>query len=75
MLETYQDTGSEFGGRRRVGVARLGDIEPPRFPPLYGIHIGSPELGDVRHFAHQGASALSLLANHHLRFDIKGLQP
>ena len=54
---------------------KLGDVEPPRLPPLYGLHIGAFEPGDVWHLAHHGASALCLLANHHLRFDIKSLQP
>ena len=43
-------------------------------PPLHGLHIGAFELGDVGHFAHHGASALRLLADHHLWFNIEGLQ-
>ena len=35
--------GSEFGGRRPFGVARLGDVEPPRLPPLYCLHKGALE--------------------------------
>ena len=73
--EPRGDSGSEFGGRHQVGVVRLGDVEPPRLPPLYGLHIGAFELGDVRHFSYHGTSALRLLADHHLRFNIEGLQP
>ena len=73
--EPRGDSGSKFGGRHPVGVARLGDVEPPRLPPLYGLHIGDFEPGDVRHFAHHGESTLCLLVDHHLRFDIEGLQP
>ena len=39
--EPHLDSGSEFGGRRPVGVTRLGDVEPPRLPPLHGLHIGA----------------------------------
>ena len=63
------------GGRHPVGVARLGDVEPPQLPPLHGLHIGAFEPGDVGHFSHHGASALRLLADHHLRFNVEGLQP
>ena len=73
--EPRGDFGSKFGGRHLVGVARLGDVEPPRLPPVYGIHIGALEPGDIRHLAHHGASALCLLATHHLRFNIEGFQP
>ena len=73
--EPRGDSGSKFGGRRPVGVARLGDVEPSRLPPLYGIHVGALDLDDIRHFAHHGASALCLLTDHHLRFNIEGLQP
>ena len=73
--EPRGDSGSKFGGRHPVGVAQLGDVEPPRLPPLYGLHIGAFKLGDIRHLAHHGASALCLLATHHLRFDIEGFQP
>ena len=73
--EPCGDSGSEFGGRHPAGVARLGDVEPPRLPPLYGLHIGAFKPGDIRHLAHHDASALRLLADHHLRFDIEGLQP
>ena len=31
--EPRGDSGSKFGGRHPVGVARLGDVEPPRLPP------------------------------------------
>ena len=62
-------------GRHPVGVARLGDVEPRRLPPLYGLHIGALELGDIGYFAHHGASALRLLADHHLRLHVEGLQP
>ena len=70
--EPCADSGSEFGGRHLVGVMRLGDVEPPRLPPLYGLHIGAFKPGDIRHLAHHGASALRLLSDHHLRFDIQG---
>ena len=56
-------------------VSRLGDVEPPRLPPLYGLHVGAFERGDVRNFAHHGASTLCLLADHHVWFNIEGLQP
>ena len=32
--EPHGDSGSKFGGRHPVGVARLGDVEPPRLPPF-----------------------------------------
>ena len=34
---------SEFGGRCPFRVTRLGDVEPPRLPPLYGLHEGALE--------------------------------
>ena len=73
--EPRGDSGSKLGGHHPVGVARLGDVEPPRLPPLYGLHIGAFELGDVRHFAPHGASALRLLADHNLRLHVEDLQP
>ena len=73
--EPCGDARSEFGGRYPCGVARLGDIEPPQLPPLYGVHEGALEPCDVGHLAHHGASALRLAAAHHLRLDIEGLQP
>ena len=68
------DAGLKFGDRRPVGVARLSDIEPPRLPPLHGLHVGAFELGDIGHLAHHGASALHLLAAHHLWLHVEGLQ-
>ena len=65
--EPHGNSGSEFGGRRPVGVAWLGDVEPPRLPPLYGLREGAVELGNVGHPAHHGISALRLLATHDLR--------
>ena len=41
--EPRGDSGSKFGGRHPVGVTRLGDVEPPRLPPLYGLHEGALE--------------------------------
>ena len=35
--EPHGNSGSEFGGRRPVGVARLGDVEPPRLPPFHSL--------------------------------------
>ena len=63
------------GGRCPFGVTRLGDIEPPRLPPLYGLHEGALEPHKIGHFAHHGASAFRLLAAYYLRFNIEGLQP
>ena len=54
--EPHGDSGSKFGGRHPVGVARLGDLEPPRLPPLYGIHVGALEPGEIRHLAHTGGA-------------------
>ena len=73
--EPRGDSRSKFGGRHPVGVARLGDVEPPRLSPLYCIHIGALEPCDIRHLAHHGASALCLLADHHVRIHVEGLQP
>ena len=67
---------AECGGAmvgKMPNVTWLGDVEPPRLPPLYGIHIGALEPGDVRHLTHHGTSALYLLSDHHLRLNIKGL--
>ena len=61
------------GALRPVGVARLGDVEPPRLPPLHGLHEGAFELGNVGHLPHHGASALRLLATHYLRFHVEDL--
>ena len=33
------DSGSKFGDRHPVGVAWLGDVEPPRLPPLHGVEF------------------------------------
>ena len=63
------------GGRCPFRVLRLGDIEPPRLPPLYGLHKGALEPSDVGHLAHHGASALRLAALHNLRLDVEGLEP
>ena len=68
------DLDRNSGGSHPFGVARLGDVEPPRFPPFDGFHEGALEPYDVRH-SHHGASALRLLAAHYLRLDIEGLQP
>ena len=73
--EPRGDARSELGGRCPCRVTRLSDVEPPRLPPLYGLHEGALEPGDIGHFSHHGASALRLLADHQLRFDIEGLQP
>ena len=41
--EPCREAISEFGGRYPFGVTRLGYVEPPRFPPLYGLHEGALE--------------------------------
>ena len=41
--EPCGDARSEFGGRCLFRVTRLGDVEPPRLPPLYGLHKGALE--------------------------------
>ena len=41
--EPRGDARSELGGRCPYGVTQLGDIEPPRLPPLYGLHEGALE--------------------------------
>ena len=41
--EPCREARSEFGGRHPFRVTRLGDVEPPRLPPLYGIHEGALE--------------------------------
>ena len=66
---------AELGGRCPFRVTRLGDVEPPRLPPLDGFHEGTLEPSDVGHFAHHGASALRLAALHNLRLDTEGLEP
>ena len=71
----YQDSRSKFGGRRPVGVARLGDVEPPRLPPLDGVHEGPFEPEDVGQLTQHGASAFRLRALHNLRLDVEGLEP
>ena len=73
--ELRGDTRSELGGRRPLRVARLGDIELPRLPPLDGFHEGPFEPKDIGHLAQHGASALRLSALHYLRLDIEGLEP
>ena len=73
--ELRGDARSELGGRCPFRVTRLGDVEPPRLPPLDELHEGPLEPGDVGHFTHHGASALRLLADHHLLFNVEGLQP
>ena len=64
--ELCGDAGSEFGGRRPVGIARLGDVESPPLPPFHGLHKGAVKPGNIGHFAHHGASALRLLAAYNL---------
>ena len=66
---------SELGGRCPCRVMRLGDAEPPRLPPLYGLHEGGVKLCDVGHLADHGASALHLLAAHDLRLHAEDFQP
>ena len=73
--EPRGDARSEFGGRCPFRVTRLGDVEPPRLPPLYGLHKGALEPCNVGHLSHHGASALHLAAAPYLRLDIQGLQP
>ena len=73
--EPHGVSGSEFGGHRPVGIARLGDVEPPRPPPLHGFRKGSVKPGDVGHLAHHGSSALRLLAAQDLRLHAEDLQP
>ena len=41
--ELCGDARPEFGGRCPFRVTRLGDVEPPRLPPLYGLHEGAFE--------------------------------
>ena len=69
------DARLEFGGRCPLRVTRLGDVEPPRLPPLDGFHEGALESCDVGHLAHHGASALRLPSAHDLRLDVEDLQP
>ena len=59
----YGEARLELGGRCPCRVTRLGDVEPPRLPPLYGLHEGALEPCDVGHLAHHGASALRLTGN------------
>ena len=73
--ELHRDIRSELGGCCPCRVARLGDVEPPRLPPLDGLHEGALEPEDVGHLAQLGASALRLRALHYLRLDIEGLEP
>ena len=69
--EPCGDSGSKFRGHHPVGVARLGDVESPRLPPLYGLHEGAFKPYNIGHLAHHGASALCVLATHHLRLHIE----
>ena len=73
--EPRGDSGSEFGGRHPVGVAWLGDVEPPRLPSFYGLRKGAVKPCDVGHSAHHGPFALRLLASYHLRLHAESLQP
>ena len=41
--EPRGDARSELGGRCPFRVTRLYDVEPPRLPPLYGLHEGALE--------------------------------
>ena len=36
--EPCGDARSEFGGRCPFRITRLGDVEPPRLPPLHRLH-------------------------------------
>ena len=73
--EPCGDAGSEFGGRCPFGITRLGDVEPPRLPPLDGFHKGALQPRNVGHPAHHGASPLRLAALHNLWLDTEGLEP
>ena len=52
--EPCRDAGSKFGGRCPIRVTRLGDVEPPRLPPLDGFHKGFIKPCDVGHLSHHG---------------------
>ena len=41
--EAHRGAGSELGGCDPFRVARLGDVKPPRLPPLQGLHKGALE--------------------------------
>ena len=71
----HGDTRSELRGRCPFRVTRLGDIEPPRLPPLDGFHESALKPCNVGHPAHHGASALRLIALHNFRLDTEGLEP
>ena len=73
--EPCRDAGSEFGGHRPIRVTRLGDVEPPRLPPLNGFHESTLQPHNMGHPAHHGASALRFVALHNLRLDTEGLEP
>ena len=73
--EPRRGSGSELGGCDPFRVARLGDVELPRLPPLSGFHKGALEPCYVGHLSNRGASALLLAAAHHLRLDIESLEP
>ena len=41
--EPRRGAGSKLRGCDPFGVARLGDVKPPRLPPLQGLHEGALE--------------------------------
>ena len=73
--EPRRGSGPKLGGCDPFGVAWLGDVKPPRLPPLQGLHKGALELQDVGHLANHGTAALRLAAAHHLGLDVEGLEP
>ena len=65
--EPCRDAGSEFGVRCPIRATRLGDVEPPRLPPLNGFHESALQPSNVAggHFRrnHQGV-AIGVVLHH-----------
>ena len=74
-MQAELGAGSECGRGCPLGVAGLGDIEPPLLPQIGRFGEGSFQPNDASKLAYCSTAALGLLPLYHLRLHIEGLEP